>query len=351
EEVSAMLRSILLESEQGIHCVNVKQSLSSLTQNIVCRMFSSRTYSDDELSGGMVFREMVSEISAVAGAFCIGDYIPFLDWLDLQGLRRRMRAVDKVFDGFAEKVIDEHINCRREKERGQEDQGVKDIVDVLLNMAESESQGKEMKITRVHIKAIIMDILSAGVETTSTTLEWAISELIRNPYVMEKAQQEIDLVASRHRLLKESDVAHCEYLRCIVKETFRLHPPAPLLLPHESMRACSVNGYYIPPRTILFVNIWAMGRDDSIWDDPLQFKPERFIGKKIDVQGQDFDLLPFGTGRRGCPGISMGISVIELALAELIHCFDWHVEDELNMDEVFGLTVPKKFPLCARPSW
>ncbi|KAH9292487.1 hypothetical protein KI387_042327, partial [Taxus chinensis] len=207
EEVSAMLRSILLESEQGIHCVNVKQSLSSLTQNIVCRMFSSRTYSDDELSGGMVFREMVSEISAVAGAFCIGDYIPFLDWLDLQGLRRRMRAVDKVFGGFAEKVIDEHINCRRvEKERGQEEQGVKDIVDVLLNMAESESQGKEMKITRVHIKAIIMDILSAGVETTSTTLEWAISELIRNPYVMEKAQQEIDLVAGRHRLLKQSDV-------------------------------------------------------------------------------------------------------------------------------------------------
>ncbi|KAH9312482.1 hypothetical protein KI387_027517, partial [Taxus chinensis] len=349
EEVITMVRSIWQQSGEGIHSVDLRGSLSLLTQNIVCRMFSGRTFSDDELNGGITFKDMVSEMLAIAGAFCIGDYIPFLGWLDLDGIRRRMQAVRKTFDEFAEKVIDEHINRRREK--AEEEHLVKDMVDVLLDMAESESQRMEMKITRLHIKAIIMDILSAGIETSSITTEWALSELMRNPYVMVKAQQEIESVVGRNQFVKESDVIRCEYLQCIVKETLRLHPPAPLLLPHESMGECNVDGYYIPPKTMLFVNVWAMGRDASIWEDPLQFKPERFIGKTLDLKGHDFELIPFGTGRRRCPGILMGLTIVELALAELIHCFDWNAKSEVNVDEFFGLTVPKKFPICACPSW
>ncbi|KAH9312470.1 hypothetical protein KI387_027505, partial [Taxus chinensis] len=324
EEVSSMVRSIWLESGEGIRSVDVTNRISSLAQNIVCRMFSGRTFSDDELNGGVGFKDMLSEMAAVAGAFVIGDYIRILEWFDLEGIRRRMRVVQKIYDGFAEKVIDEHINRRREK--AEDENRVKDMVDVLLDRAESESQSMEMKITRVHIKAIIADILSAGVGTSSTTIEWAMSELLKNPHVLDKAQQEIESLVGRDRFFEEKDVTSCEYLQCIVKETFRLHPPVPLLLPHESMEVCVVDGYYIPPKTMLLVNVWAMGRDENVWEDPLQFNPERFMGKTIDVKGQDFELIPFGTGRRGCPAISMGLSIVELALAELIHCFDWSVE-------------------------
>ncbi|GLJ31861.1 hypothetical protein SUGI_0641050 [Cryptomeria japonica] len=347
EEVSAMIASIWQESGHGAQCVDVKKRLSSLTQNITCRIFSSRTYSDNELSGGLGFKQMIDEMFAVAGAFCVGDFIPSLDCLDLQGIRRRMQAVQKIFDGFAEKIIDEHIHRRLEERKGKEGDRVKDMVDVMLDMAETEGH----TISRVNIKATILDMLAAGVETSSTTVEWAMSELLRNPATLARAQKEIESAVGRDRQVKESDVMSFDYLRCVVKETFRLHPPFPLLIPHESMEGCNVGGYFVPPKTRLFVNVWAMGRDETVWKDAQQFKPERFMGCNKDVRGQDFDLLPFGTGRRGCPGISMGISVVELALAQLIHCFDWSVEGEVDVAEEFGLTVPRKNPLLVRPSW
>ncbi|GLJ31790.1 hypothetical protein SUGI_0639510 [Cryptomeria japonica] len=347
EEVSAMIASIWQESGRGERCVDVKKRLSSLTQNITCRMFSSRTYSDNELSGGLGFKQMVDEMFAVAGAFCVGDFIPYLDWLDLQGIRRRMQAVHKIFDAFAEKVIDQHVRLRLYKGNPKEEGRVKDLVDVMLDMAETEGQ----TISRVNIKAIIFDMLAAAIETSSTTVEWAMSELLRNPETLARAQKEIESAIGRERRVKESDVMSFDYLRCVVKETFRLHPPFPLLIPHESMEGCSVGGYFIPPKTRLFVNVWAMGRDENVWQDAHLFKPEWFMGSNKDVRGQNFDLLPFGTGRRGCPGISLGISVVELALAQLLHCFDWTVEGEVDMAEEFGLTVPRNNPLFVRPSW
>ncbi|GLJ09021.1 hypothetical protein SUGI_0100100 [Cryptomeria japonica] len=347
EEVSAMVASIWKESERGTKFVDMKKRLSNLSQNIICRMFASRTYSDDELNGGQGFKEMVNEVFSVAGAFCVGDFVPFLDWLDFQGIHRRMRAVHKLLDGFAEKVIDEHIDGRVGKGNPNEEDRVQDMVDVLLDMAETEGQ----IISRVHIKCIIIDMLSAGTETSSTLLEWAMSQLLRNPAMLARAQQEIESAVGRDRRVKENDVVKLDYLRCVVKETFRLHPPLPLLIPHESMEGCDVEGYFIPPKTRLFVNVWAMGRDENIWEDAQQFKPERFIGSNKDVKGQDFDLLPFGTGRRGCPGISSGLSTVELALAQLLHCFDWTVEGEVDLEEEFGLAIPRKYPLFACPSW
>ena len=203
------------------------------------------------------------------------------------------------------------------------------------------------------IKQIIcvQDMLNAGVETSATVVEWAVTELLRNPATLARTQQEMECLVGRNRSIKESDVMKLDYLRCVVKETLRLHPPLPLLIPHESMEGCSVGGYFILPKTRVFVNVWAIGRDENVWKDAHQFKPERFVGSKKDVRGQDFELLPFGTGRRGCTGISMGLAVSELALAQLIHCFDWTVEGEVGVEEVFRLIVPKKNPLLACPKW
>lgn len=194
------------------------------------------------------------------------------------------------------------------------------------------------------------DMLMAGVDTSSTALEWAMSELLRNPHTLARAQQEVDSVVGRNRLVKESDLASCDYLQCVIKETFRLHPPGPLLSPRESREDCTVGEYFIPRKARVLINVWAIGRDESIWEDANKFRPERFIGKDIDVRGQNFELLPFGSGRRGCPGISAGLRVVELALAQLVHCYDWSVEgEEVKMEESFGLTVPRRYHLFARP--
>ncbi|XP_057819505.2 cytochrome P450 71AU50 [Cryptomeria japonica] len=344
EEVRAMVRSLWEESEKGVRCVDLRKPISSLTLNIICRMFAGRTYSDHELGGGKWFLQMVAEIMHLSGVIVVGDFIPSLAFLDWRGYCRRMQDARKVFDEFFDKLIDEHVERRRSKKSDDPD-----IVDVLLDMAESETA--EIQVSRIHIKAIIMDMLSAGVETSATTIEWAMTEMLRNPQVMERAQQEIELEVGRDRIVRESDLVNLDYLRCVVKETFRLHPPAPLLIPHESTQGCNVGGYYIPPKTRLLVNVWAIGRDESVWEDPLEFKPERFIGSSIDVKGHHFEMLSFGTGRRQCPGIAMGLSVVHLAVAQLIHCFHWSVEGDLDRDEECGLTVPRKFPIFALPSW
>uniref|UniRef100_A0A0C9RZ10 TSA: Wollemia nobilis Ref_Wollemi_Transcript_1520_2019 transcribed RNA sequence n=1 Tax=Wollemia nobilis TaxID=56998 RepID=A0A0C9RZ10_9CONI len=175
-----------------------------------------------------------------------------------------------------------------------------------------------------------------------------MSELLRNPRALARAQEELVSVVGSRRCVKESDVASCKYLQCVVKETFRLHPAAPFLAPRESREGSTVGGFYIPPKARVFVNVWAMGRDEIVWEDAEEFKPERFIGKDIDVKGQHFELVPFGAGRRGCPGMLSGLKVVELALAQLLHCFDWSAEGEVNMEEIFGLVVSRKFPLVAR---
>ncbi|GLJ54974.1 hypothetical protein SUGI_1180280 [Cryptomeria japonica] len=344
EEVSAMVRSVWEESQHGVRLVNLRKHIFSVLLNIVCRMFAGRSYCDHQLSGGQEFSQMVAEIMHLTGVIVPGDFIPSLAFLDWGGYCRRMQAVNKVFDEFADELIDEHIERRRVKKSEKSD-----IVDVMLDMAEIGSA--EIQVSRLHIKAIITDMLIAGVETSTTTIEWAMTELLRNPQAMSRAQEEIELKVGRDRMVRESDLVSLHYLRCVVKETLRLHAPAPLLMAHESTQGCNVGEYYIPPKTRLFVNVWAIGRDERVWEDPLEFKPERFIGSSIDVNGHHFELLSFGTGRRGCPGIYMGLSSVYLVVAQLIHCFHWNVEGDLDREETFGLTLPKKFPISAFPYW
>ncbi|GLJ31827.1 hypothetical protein SUGI_0640420 [Cryptomeria japonica] len=198
EEVSSMIGSIWQERGHGAQCVDVKKRLSSLTQNITCRMFASRTYSDNDLNGGHSFRQMVEEMFSVAGAFNLSDFIPSLDWIDMQGIRRRMQAVHKIFDGFAENVIDEHINRRSGERKPQEGDHVKDMVDLMLSMAETKGQ----TILRVDIKAMSLDMVNAGIETSSTLVEWAMSELLRNPETLARAQKEMESTVGRERRVK-----------------------------------------------------------------------------------------------------------------------------------------------------
>lgn len=187
-------------------------------------------------------------------------------------------------------------------------------------------------------------MFAAGTDTTFITLDWGMTELIMNPIVMKKAQAEVRSVVGDRKTVLETDLAQLHYVKAVVKEIFRLHPPAPVLVPRESMEEVTIDGYNIPAKTRFFVNAWAIGRDPESWENPEVFEPDRFLGSTIDFKGQDFELIPFGAGRRSCPAITFGTATVELALAQLLHSFDWELPpgigiNDLDMTEVFGITM------------
>lgn len=203
----------------------------------------------------------------------------------------------------------------------------------------------------------LQDMFIAGTDTTSAVLVWTMTELIRNPLVLKKAQTEVRGVVKGKAKVEESDLSQLMYLKLVIKESFRIHPPTPLLVPRETSESSTIEGYEIPAKTMVFIHVKMIGRDPKYWENPNEFFPERFLDSSIDYKGKHFELLPFGSGRRGCPGMNFGIQVVELALANLLYCFDWELpdgvkRDDLDMKEAAGLTVQKKVPLClaARPA-
>eukprot|EP00253_Pinus_taeda_P007932 PITA_07932 len=345
EEVSAMIRSVLINSD---HPVNIGQTVWTLTNDIICRMTFGRKYSDHDFIGNIGVKAMIKETILLLGDFNIGDFIPYLAWMDLQGFNRRLKSIHSTQDKLLEKIIEEHI--------AQNDPNVpRDLVDVLL--AASADKDMELQITRDNIKAVLYDMLAAGTDTSSAGIEWAMSELLRNPPVLKKVQGELQRVVGLERMVRESDLPRLPYLQAVVRETLRLHPPAPLAIPHNSIGACKVLGYEIPRNTHVFVNIWAIGRNPKSWEDPERFVPERFMhGDCLDVRIKNFEWMPFGAGRRRCPGELLGTLLVEFAVAQLVHCFDWRLPDEmigeeLGMSEKFtGLTVPRAHELVAVPT-
>eukprot|EP01018_Ginkgo_biloba_P010784 Gb_38472 [translate_table: standard] len=219
------------------------------------------------------------------------------------------------------KIIQEHVE---DKSRGH-----RDFVDVMLELSEDNTM--EIKITQDNIKAVIfvcqtrINFRLCGTDTSSATLEWALSEMLLNPSIMKKVQEELESVVGLKRMVEESDLPQLEYLKVVVKETLRLYPPGPLLIPHEAREDCIVGGYNIPRKARIIVNVFALGTDPNSWKDAKKFKPERFIGSPIDVKGQNFEVIPFGSGRRGCPGQPLATTIVEYALATLLHCFDWRL--------------------------
>uniref|UniRef100_A0A453TAD6 Cytochrome P450 71D7 n=1 Tax=Aegilops tauschii subsp. strangulata TaxID=200361 RepID=A0A453TAD6_AEGTS len=199
------------------------------------------------------------------------------------------------------------------------------------------------------------DLFAGGSETATTTLQWAMAELMRNPSVMSRAQAEVRAAFMGQMKVSEEGLGELSYLQCIIKETLRLHTPGPLLMPRECQEHCKILGYDVPKGTTVLVNAWAISRDPECWDEPEAFMPERFMSSVRDYKGNNFEFIPFGAGRRICPGMLFGIANIELALASLLFYFDWSLPDgilpsELDMTEAFGVTARKKVDLLLRPT-
>uniref|UniRef100_A0A6M2F8R3 Cytochrome P450 n=1 Tax=Populus davidiana TaxID=266767 RepID=A0A6M2F8R3_9ROSI len=345
EELDLLIEYIKDASRERV-AVDLSAKVSSLSADISCRMVLGKKYMEKEFDE-KGFKPVIHEGMRLAASFNLGDYIPPIAPLDLQGLTKRMKAVGKVFDDFFEKIIDEHIQFKDENR-------TKDFVDVMLEFLGSEET--KYRIGRDNIKAIILDMLVGSMDTSSTAIEWTLSELIKHPRVMKKVQKELEEKIGMDRMVEESDLEGLEYLHMVVKEAFRLHPVAPLLIPHESVEDCTVDGFLIPQKTRVLVNVWAIGRDQSAWTDANKFIPERFAGSNIDVRGRDFQLLPFGSGRRGCPGMHLGLTMVRQIVAQLVHCFDWELPnnmlpEELDMTEAFGLATPRANHLSATPTY
>lgn len=210
-------------------------------------------------------------------------------------------------------------------------------------------------------------MIAAATDTSAVTNEWAMTEVVKHPHVLRKIQEELDVVVGPNRMVNESDLIHLKYLRCVVRETFRMHPAGPFLIPHESIRDTTINGYHIPAKTRVFINTHGLGRNPNLWDDVEEFRPERHLPPppvpsaadvlhnsnsfRVEIShGTDFKILPFSAGKRKCPGAPLGVTLVLMALARLFHSFDWLpppgvLPQDINTTEVYGMTMPRAKPL------
>uniref|UniRef100_K7KMU2 Uncharacterized protein n=1 Tax=Glycine max TaxID=3847 RepID=K7KMU2_SOYBN len=273
EEVAELVNKLREASSSDAYYVNLSKMLISTANNIICKCAFGWKYTGDGYSS---VKELARDTMIYLAAFTVRDYFPWLGWIDvLTGKIQKYKATAGAMDAFP---------------KG------KDLVDILLQLQEDSMLSFEL--TKNDLKALITDMFIGGTDTTSSTLEWAISELVRNPIIMRKVQEEVRI--------------NCG-----------LHPPTPLLAPRETMSSVKLKGYDIPAETMVYINAWAIQRDPEFWESPEEFLPERFENSQVHFKGQEyFQFIPFGCGRRECPGINFGIASIDYVLASLLDWFD-----------------------------
>ncbi|XVF71516.1 hypothetical protein PTKIN_Ptkin12aG0044000 [Pterospermum kingtungense] len=345
QEVSSLIKTIALNEGSP---TNLSEKIFSMTYGI-----TSRAALGDKLEGQEEFIRIMTETIKQSSGFCLADLYPSKKLLKKISLvRLKLEKLQRTSDRILENIINEHKEeTNRTSETSKQKEG-EDLLSVLLKL--QQRSDLEIPLTNDKVKAFIVDILSAGSETSSTTLEWAMSELLKNPRVMKQAQAEVRQVFNRKGNVDETGLHDLNFLRLIVKETLRLHPPAPLLVPRECDENCVISGYDVLAKTKVIVNAWAIGRDPRYWKEAEKFYPERFSENSIDFRGTNFEYIPFGAGRRICPGISFALPNIELPLAKLLYHFDWKLPngkklEDLDMTECLGIAVRRKNDLIAIP--
>ncbi|XP_031384163.1 xanthotoxin 5-hydroxylase CYP82C4-like [Punica granatum] len=351
-EINLFLRDLYKLWVKNGHCpvqVEMKERIGDLTMNIGVWTIAGKRYrstggSDEELRRG---QKALADFFQLVGQFMYSDAIPSLGWLDvINGSTSKMKKTAKELDWVLGNWVNEHRH-RRKRDTAKIDEAGRDFMDVLLSSLD-ETKLPAHEIDTI-IKANCLSLISGANDTTVVTLTWAISLLLNNREALKKVQDELELHVGWNRQVDESDIPNLVYLNAVVKETLRLYPAGPLSVPREAMEDCTIGGFHVPAGTCLLVNMWKMHRDPRIWSDPSEFRPERFMTthESLDVKGRDFEYIPFGSGRRMCPGVSFALQVLHLALARLLHGFELGTLLDLKVDmtESPGLTMPKATPL------
>uniref|UniRef100_A0A7N0SYT0 Cytochrome P450 n=1 Tax=Kalanchoe fedtschenkoi TaxID=63787 RepID=A0A7N0SYT0_KALFE len=351
--VERMVGFVEEASAAGTKAVDVGRFFFLMNFNLIGNLMFSKDLLDPRAERGKRFFYHAGKVMEFAGKPNLADFLPLLRWLDPQRIRRNTQHhVDQAFE-IAGGFIKERME-KMEVEGDSEDRK-KDFLDVLLGFRGDVAE-EPSKFSPRTINVIVFEMFTAGTDTTTSTMEWAMAELLHKPEAMQKVQSELRSAFDPTQKLRESDMETLPYLKAVIKETLRLHPPLPFLVPHMAMDTCQMLGYHIPKETQILVNVWAIGRDPQTWVDPLEFKPERFLKSDAmpDFRGQHFEFIPFGSGRRMCPAVPLVSRLLPLALGSLLLKFDWVLPDgadpaKMNMAEKMGITLRKAVPLKVIP--
>ncbi|KAL0719115.1 hypothetical protein Bca4012_068439 [Brassica carinata] len=332
----------LVEKARNNESVGISKEAMKLMNNTLCRMSMGRSFTEENGEAGKV-RFLVEESNALTKKRILASLLRRpLEILRIPLFKKEIMSVSDRFGELLERILVEH------EEKLEENHQDKDVMDELLAACQDEEA--EYKITRNHIKALFVEQFIGGTDTSVQTTQWAMAEILNNHKVLDKLREEIDSAVGCSRLIQEMDLPNLPYLQAVVKEALRLHPPGPLLV-RKFQEGCEIKGFYIPEKTILVINAYAVMRDPDSWKDPDDFKPERFLSSKEDEKHQELKFLPFGGGRRACPGGNLSQIIVGTAIGVMVQCFDWKIEGgKVNMEEaVEGMSLSMVHPLKCTP--
>ncbi|KAG8388764.1 hypothetical protein BUALT_Bualt02G0159200 [Buddleja alternifolia] len=327
--------------------VNIGEAAYTTTLNLMSATLFSTEFAQFDSDAVQEMKLVIGGYLRVIAIPNLADFFPALKMIDPQGIKKESEIYTAKMLSMLDDIINQRVKSRDDDHSSRND----DLLEVLLNPTQGND---DYDLTREDIKHFLTDLLIGGTDTSADLVEWGMTELLRNPNKMSKAKDELRVVIGENNRIKESDISRLPYLQAVMKENLRLHPVVPLLVPKKTEVDVEINGYMIPKNAQLVINAWAIGKDPSIWSNSDSFEPERFLNNKIDYKGQDFELIPFGSGRRICPGLPLASRMSHLMLASLIHNFNWKLEpgvkpEELDTNEKFGLTLHKVVPLKAVP--
>ncbi|KAJ0790147.1 putative cytochrome P450 [Helianthus annuus] len=325
--------------------VNIREITFSTETSVLTRtIWESKGVKNNNLAAELDM--MSAKIVQLLGRMNISDFFPILARFDLQGVERDSEKIRNKLDQLFTTIIDDRIESNLKE---SEDEEKKDFLQVLLNYKDEKGA---IPLSRDEIKLILLDIMIAGTETSATTVEWAMSNIMQNHNIMKKIQEELVEIVGLNNIVEEYHLPKLKYMDATIKETLRMHPIVPFLIPRSPSKTCVVGGYTIPKGCSIFLNVWSIHHDPLYWDDPLKFNPERFLTNKGDYKGNKLTFFPFGSGRRLCPGIPLAEKMLMLILASLLHSFDWSIPkgEKHDLTEIFSIALKKRKPLIAIPS-
>ncbi|XP_060171975.1 premnaspirodiene oxygenase-like [Lycium barbarum] len=342
DELSSFLSSIESMVNSSI---NLTEKLFWFMNAVTCRAAFGKVCKDqNELI------TLIHKAQSLSGGFELADLFPSKPFLHgISGMKSELMKARNKVDTVLDNIINVHRENRANGKKCNGESGVEDMIDVFLRVMESGDF--QFPLTNDNIKAVILDMFVAGSDTSSSTVIWALTEMLNSPSVMAKAQAEVrEAFKGKKTCDDDADLEKLNYLKLVIKETLRLHPPTPLLVPRECREETEIDGFTIPLKSKVLVNVWALGRDPESWENPECFIPERFENSSIEFTGNHFQLLPFGGGRRICPGILFGIALVTLPLAHLLYKFDWKLPEgikarDLDMTESNGITARREHDL------
>ncbi|TXG70752.1 hypothetical protein EZV62_005687 [Acer yangbiense] len=343
QEVRKMVKHVYSKVGSSI---NIGEQIFITVLNVIMSMsWGGSLQGEDRNRVGIQFRQVVDQYVELWGAPNISDLFPVLARFDLQGIESKMKKLSSWFDRILQSLIDSRM---KDHQAGGEN---KDFLEILLDLMQQGDDKTSLSMNQV--KALLLDLFLGGTHTSSTTMEWIMAELLQHPETMEKACKELEEVVGKDNIVEEFHISKLHYLDAIIKETLRLHPATSLLVPRSPCITQTISEYTIPKGSRVIFNIWAMQRDPEAWENPLEFQPERFPrdAEKGDYQGNNYNFLPFGSGRRICPGIPLAEKMLLYVVSTLLHSFEWNIPHgtTLDLSEKFGLVMKMQEPLIAIP--